>query len=143
MTQCKHIQPNVKMKYRSKEVMYNMKQGVTAKDVAKLAGVSQSSVSRVYFEGASVSAKTREKVLAAAQELGYRPNEFARSLITNQSKIIGLVMKGVQNPFYPQVLKLFTTSLKNMAIAYYSSTPIMMKSKKRISKYYLIIMLQV
>lgn len=100
------------MKYGSKEVMYIMKQGITAKDVAKLAGVSQSSVSRVYFKGASVSAKTREKVLAAAKELGYRPNEFARSLITNQTKIIGLVMKGVQNPFYPQVLKQFTTSFK-------------------------------
>lgn len=91
-----------------------MKQMITAKDVAKLAGVSQSSVSRVYFEGAKVSAKTREKVLAAAQELGYHPNEFARSLITNRTKIIGLVMKGVQNPFYPQVLKQFTTAFKKM-----------------------------
>ena len=91
-----------------------MKQGITAKDVAKLAGVSQSSVSRVYFEGATVSPKTREKVLAAAKELGYRPNEFARSLITNRTKIIGLVMKGVQNPFYPQVLKQFTTSFKEL-----------------------------
>ncbi|HSI68356.1 MAG TPA: LacI family DNA-binding transcriptional regulator [Planococcus sp. (in: firmicutes)] len=89
-----------------------MKHTVNAKDVAKLAGVSQSSVSRVYFEGAKVSGKTREKVLAAAKELGYRPNEYARSLITKQSKIIGLVMKGVQNPFYPQVLKQFTTSFK-------------------------------
>ncbi|MEK4244136.1 LacI family DNA-binding transcriptional regulator [Psychrobacillus sp. FSL K6-2684] len=91
-----------------------MKQGITAKDVAKLAGVSQSSVSRVYFEGATVSQKTREKVLAAAKELGYRPNEFARSLITNRTKIIGLVMKGVQNPFYPQVLKQFTTAFKKL-----------------------------
>ena len=89
-----------------------MKKIVTANDVAKLAGVSQSSVSRVYFEGATVSQKTREKVLAAAEELGYRPNEFARSLITKQTKIIGLVMKGVQNPFYPEVLKQFTTSFK-------------------------------
>lgn len=91
-----------------------MKQMATAKDVAKLAGVSQSSVSRVYFEGAKVSAKTRAKVLAAAEELGYRPNEFARSLITNRTKIIGLVMKGVQNPFYPQVLKQFTTAFKKL-----------------------------
>ncbi|WP_177184369.1 LacI family DNA-binding transcriptional regulator [Psychrobacillus sp. OK032] len=91
-----------------------MKYYVTAKDVAKLAGVSQSSVSRVYFKGASVSKKTREKVLAAAKELGYRPNEFARSLITNRTKIIGLVMKGIQNPFYPQVLKQFTTSFKEL-----------------------------
>ncbi|WKA53823.1 LacI family DNA-binding transcriptional regulator [Planococcus shixiaomingii] len=89
-----------------------MKETVTAKDVAKLAGVSQSSVSRVYFEGAKVSNKTREKVLTAAKELNYRPNEFARSLITNKTKIIGLVMKGVQNPFYPQVLKQFTIAFK-------------------------------
>lgn len=89
-----------------------MNYAINAKDVAKLAGVSQSSVSRVYFEGAKVSEKTRQKVLAAAEELGYRPNEFARSLITNQTKIIGLVMKGVQNPFYPQVLTQFTASFK-------------------------------
>ncbi|HJF32546.1 MAG TPA: LacI family transcriptional regulator [Sporosarcina psychrophila] len=91
-----------------------MKKLITAMDVAKRAGVSQSSVSRVYFEGATVSAKTREKVLAAAEELGYRPNEFARGLITNRTKIIGLVMKGVQNPFYPQVLKQFTTTFKSL-----------------------------
>lgn len=89
-----------------------MKAAVTAKDVARLAGVSQSSVSRVFFDGAKVSEKTRNKVMAAAEELGYRPNEFARSLITNQTRIIGLVMKGVQNPFYPQVLKQFTTAFK-------------------------------
>ncbi|KOF11557.1 hypothetical protein AC739_04545 [Planococcus glaciei] len=89
-----------------------MKHTVTAKDVAKLAGVSQSSVSRVFFEGAKVSEKTRAKIIAAAEELGYRPNEFARSLITNRTKIIGIVMKGVQNPFYPQVLKQFAAAFK-------------------------------
>lgn len=89
-----------------------MKPTVNAKDVAKLAGVSQSSVSRVFFDGAKVTEKTRQKVLAAAQELGYRPNEYARSLITNSTRIIGLVMKGIHNPFYPQVLKQFTTSFK-------------------------------
>ncbi|MGH2317158.1 LacI family DNA-binding transcriptional regulator [Planococcus sp. SE5232] len=89
-----------------------MKPPINAKDVAKLAGVSQSSVSRVYFEGAKVSERTRKKVLAAAEELGYRPNEFARSLITSRTKIIGLVMKGVENPFYPQVLTQFTASFK-------------------------------
>lgn len=89
-----------------------MSNGINARDVAKLAGVSQSSVSRVFFGGATVSEKTRKKVLAAAKELGYRPNEFARSLITNKTKIIGLVMKGVKNPFYPQVLKEFTITFK-------------------------------
>ncbi|MDN7244500.1 LacI family DNA-binding transcriptional regulator [Planococcus shenhongbingii] len=89
-----------------------MKQAITAKDVAKLAGVSQSSVSRVFFDGAKVSEKTRAKIMAAAEQLGYRPNEFARSLITNRTRIIGMVMKGVQNPFYPQVLKQFATAFK-------------------------------
>ncbi|GGH79861.1 DNA-binding LacI/PurR family transcriptional regulator [Pullulanibacillus pueri] len=91
-----------------------MKSGVTAKDVAKIAGVSQSTVSRVFTQGTLVSEKTREKVLAAAEELGYGPNEFARSLITNKTKIIGLVMKGVKNPFYPQVLKAFATAFKKV-----------------------------
>jgi DNA-binding LacI/PurR family transcriptional regulator len=91
-----------------------MSNGVNAKDVAKLAGVSQSSVSRVFFGGAGVSEKTRKNVLAAAEELGYSPNEFARSLITNTTKIIGLVMKGIKNPFYPQVLKEFTTHFKKL-----------------------------
>ncbi|MGG0717483.1 LacI family DNA-binding transcriptional regulator [Robertmurraya massiliosenegalensis] len=91
-----------------------MGNGVNAKDVAKLAGVSQSSVSRVFFGGASVSEKTRKKVVAASEELGYVPNEFARSLITNKTRIIGLVMKGVENPFYPQVLKEFTAHFKRL-----------------------------
>lgn len=91
-----------------------MSYGINAKDVAKLAGVSQSSVSRVFFGGASVSENTRKKVLAAAEELGYSPNEFARSLITNKTRIIGLVMKGVKNPFYPQVLKEFTSHFKKL-----------------------------
>lgn len=91
-----------------------MRETVTAIDVAKLAGVSQSSVSRVYFEGASVSEKTKKKVLSAAEELGYRPNIHARSLITNRSQIIGLVMKGVQNPFYADVLKRFSTIFKEL-----------------------------
>ena len=89
-----------------------MKHGVTAKDVAELAGVSQSSVSRVFFKGAKVSEKTRAKIQAAAEQLGYRPNEFARSLITNRTKIIGIVMKGVHNPFYPQVLEQFAAAFK-------------------------------
>lgn len=91
-----------------------MKNGINAKDVAKLAGVSQSSVSRVFFGGATVSENTRRKVLDAAEELGYVPNEFARSLITNKTRIIGLVMKGVKNPFYPQVLKEFTSHFKKL-----------------------------
>ncbi|HEY0033194.1 MAG TPA: LacI family DNA-binding transcriptional regulator, partial [Devosia sp.] len=49
--------------------------------------------------------KTRQKVLAAAKELGYRPNAIARSLITNRSRIIAVVMAYLENLFYPEVLE--------------------------------------
>lgn len=78
---------------------------VTAHDVARIAGVSQSAVSRVFTPGASASAKTVEKVRSAAHELGYRPNILARSLITGKSRIIGLVVAYLNNQFYPDALE--------------------------------------
>lgn len=78
---------------------------VTSSEVAELAGVSQSAVSRAFTPGASVSPKTRAKVLAAAKSLGYRPNAIARSLITNRSRIIAVVMAYLENLFYPDVLE--------------------------------------
>jgi len=85
---------------------------VTSVDVAKLAGVSQSAVSRVFTPGASVSPKMAEKVLKAAQELGYRPNVLARSLITGRSRIIGLVVAYLENQFYPDALEKLSTALQ-------------------------------
>jgi len=81
------------------------KSGVTSSEVARRAGVSQSAVSRTFTPGASISPKTRAKVVAAAQELGYRPNAIARSLITNRSRIIAVVMAYLENLFYPDVLE--------------------------------------
>jgi len=77
---------------------------VTAFDVARLAGVSQSAVSRYFTPSASISEKTRLKVKTAADELQYRPNAIARSLITSRSKIIALVLGYFSNPFYAQAL---------------------------------------
>lgn len=81
------------------------KPGVTSSEVARRAGVSQSAVSRTFTPGASIAPKTRAKVLAAAKELGYRPNAIARSLITNRSRIIAVVMAYLENLFYPDVLE--------------------------------------
>ena len=78
---------------------------VTSSQVAEHAGVSQSAVSRTFTPGASISPKTRAKVLAAAKALGYRPNAIARSLITNRSRIIAVVMAYLENLFYPDVLE--------------------------------------
>lgn len=63
-------------------------------DVARLAGVSQKTVSRVVNNERYVSAAAREKVLAAARELGYRPNTAARALITGRFQRIGVVSLG-------------------------------------------------
>ncbi|MEM1237397.1 MAG: LacI family DNA-binding transcriptional regulator [Pseudomonadota bacterium] len=84
---------------------------VTSSDVAKKAGVSQSAVSRV-FSGASASKRTQEKVRRAAAELGYRPNVLARSLITGRSRIIGLVVAYLENPFYPDALERMSKALQ-------------------------------
>jgi DNA-binding LacI/PurR family transcriptional regulator len=78
---------------------------ITSTDVARLAGVSQSAVSRVFTPGASVSEKTAKKVRDAAEVLGYRPNVLARSLITGRSKIIGLIVAYLDNQFYPDALE--------------------------------------
>ena len=85
---------------------------VTAHDVAKAAGVSQSAVSRVFTPGASASARTAEKVRRAADALGYRPNILARSLITGKSRIIGLVVAYLNNQFYPAALEKLSNALQ-------------------------------
>jgi len=87
---------------------------VTSFDVADLAGVSQSTVSRAFSPEAKVSKKTRQKVLAAAAELGYQPDAIARSLSTQHTNIIGIVMAHITSPFYPYVLEKFTRRLQEM-----------------------------
>ena len=88
------------------------KASVTSTDVAKLAQVSQSAVSRTFTPGASVSENTRSKVLAAAEELGYRPNALARSLISGRSRIVGLVVAYLENHFYPIVIERLSRALQ-------------------------------
>ncbi|RMF05232.1 MAG: LacI family DNA-binding transcriptional regulator [Chloroflexi bacterium] len=87
---------------------------VTSFDVADLAGVSQSTVSRAFTPEAKVSKKTRQKVFAAATKLGYQPDAIARSLSTRHTNIIGIVMAHITSPFYPYVLDKFTQRLQEM-----------------------------
>ncbi|SAL57809.1 LacI family DNA-binding transcriptional regulator [Caballeronia humi] len=84
---------------------------VTGHEVARSAGVSQSAVSRVFTPGASVSVQTRAKVLAAATKLGYRPNLIASSLITGRSRIVGVVVPGLRNPFYAALVDALSEAL--------------------------------
>ena len=86
---------------------------VTSADVARVARVSQSAVSRTFTQGASVSEDTRKKVLKAADDLGYRPNALARSLISGKSGIIGLLVAYLDNQFYPVIIETLSRRLQD------------------------------
>lgn len=85
---------------------------ITAMDVAREAGVSLSAVSRVFTPGASVSAKMRVRVMAAADKLGYQPNVLARSLMTQRTNLVGVILANFKNPIYLTVLDHFTRALQ-------------------------------
>ena len=93
----------------------------TAADVAARAGVSRSAVSRTFTPGASVSPATRERVLKAADELGYQVNRLARSVIQRQSTLVGVVVPGMHNEF---VVQLLGPIMRNLAR--HSLTPLLM-----------------
>lgn len=90
--------------------------GVTLSDVALKAGVSRAAVSRTFTAGASVSAKMRARVEAAAQELGYSPNLLARSLTTRKTQLVGLVSNNFHNPVFLQIFDLFTKGLQERGL---------------------------
>ncbi len=85
---------------------------ITSMEVARLAGVSQSAVSRVFTPGASASSQTAAKVRKAAEELGYRPNVLARAMVSGKSRIIGLVVAYLDNQFYPDALEKISSALQ-------------------------------
>jgi DNA-binding LacI/PurR family transcriptional regulator len=85
---------------------------VTSGDVALLAQVSQSAVSRTFSPGASVSAETRQRVLDAAKQLGYRPNAIARAMISGRSRLIAILVAYLDNQFYPLVLEQMARALQ-------------------------------
>ncbi|MBT2770898.1 LacI family DNA-binding transcriptional regulator [Halomonas sp. ISL-60] len=77
----------------------------TIKDVANLAGVSVATVSRVINERGYVHADTRKKVEEAVRQLNFTPNEVARSLYKRKSKLIGLLLPDIANPYFPQLAR--------------------------------------
>ena len=77
---------------------------VRLEDVAEYANVSPTTVSRVLNDRGPISDKTRKKVNDAIEELGYFPNEIARSLYGNKSNLIGVLFPNVSNPFYSEMV---------------------------------------
>jgi DNA-binding LacI/PurR family transcriptional regulator len=89
-----------------------IKPRVSSFDVARLAGVSRSAVSRSFTRGASVSEETRAKVISAARELGYHPNAIARTLSTKRSNIVAVVVADLENPFYATAVSHMSAALQ-------------------------------
>jgi DNA-binding LacI/PurR family transcriptional regulator len=100
---------------------------VTIKDVAKLANVAPSTVSRVIANNSRISEETKKRVREAMETLGYHPNYNARSLAIKSTRAIGLVMpssvdKVFQNPFFPEVIRGISTKAHEREFAIYMST---------------------
>lgn len=93
-----------------------MRKPVTIRDVARAAGVHPGTVSRALNEQtrALVNPKTAERVIRAAQELGYRPNPIARGLKTNRSHTVGVLIPDLTNPLFPPIIRGIEDRLQNV-----------------------------
>lgn len=85
---------------------------ISAQQVADLAGVSRSAVSRTFTDGASVSEATRQRVLKAAETLGYHVNHLARVLMQEKSGIVSLVATDVATPYQARMIDALTYRLQ-------------------------------
>jgi LacI family transcriptional regulator len=80
-----------------------MHKKITIKDIARMANVSHTTVSRALNNKSRIKNETKEKILAIAKELKYRPNFIARSLVMKKTKTLGLVITNIANPFYTEL----------------------------------------
>jgi LacI family transcriptional regulator len=85
----------------------------TIYEVSRLAGVSLATVSRVMNNSARVTDKTRQKVLAAMQELGYRPSSIAQSLASNRTNSVGILVPELHGPFFGTMLSGIEAELRS------------------------------
>ena len=78
---------------------------LTINDIARYAGVSVSTVSRVIRDSSDVGHVTRARITKVIQDTGYRPSYVARALVSGTSRTLGLLVSDITNPFYPQLAK--------------------------------------
>ncbi len=80
-----------------------MNKKVNIKDIARVANVSHTTVSRALNNKSRIRNETKEKILSIAKELGYRPNLIAKSLVMSRTRTLGLVITNIANPFYTEL----------------------------------------
>jgi len=100
------------------------KDNPTMKDVARLAGVSQPTVSYVINGSASISKEVKERVNEAIRQLNYKPNYYAKALKTNSTEIVGIIIPDIVNQYYARLLQLLEEDLhaKNYQVIIYSTS---------------------
>ena len=76
---------------------------VTIKDVAKVAGVSYSTVSRALSGSPEISEDTRERILQICKEMNYTVNAVARAMVMRSTKLLGLILTDISNPFMSEL----------------------------------------
>jgi len=81
------------------------KNKITMKDIAKKAGVSQATVSRVINNHPSVRPEVRRRVMELIQKLDYQINEIARSLVRNKAYLIGVIIPNISNPYFSEIMQ--------------------------------------
>lgn len=83
--------------------MVNVMKHVTIKDIARIAGVSVTTVSRALNDAPEVSEKTKSRILDICQKHGYRKNLLARSLISSKTNVIGIIQPDISTPFHAEL----------------------------------------
>src|SRR5215469_14277868 len=86
---------------------------VTMKDIARGLGVSVVTVSKVLRNHSDISTETRKRVQQRIKELNYQPNPAARALVTGRTNLIGLIVPDLVHPFFSQVARAISTSLRS------------------------------
>ncbi len=100
------------------------------REVARIAGVSPATVSRVMNGTAKVNEEKRKRVEAAIEETGFRPNELARALYKQSSKMIGAIVPDIENPFLVNWQRLWKTKRIKMDIGLCSAILAMIWKKR-------------
>jgi LacI family transcriptional regulator len=93
------------MVYRKRLRGMFMAKRITITDVARAAGVSSQTVSRALNDKGEISAETKARIIRIMKELGFRPNYIARSLATQQTTTIGIVVPDITNPFFSDIVR--------------------------------------
>lgn len=89
---------------------------ITVCDIAVKAGVSQSTVSKVLNDYPNLKSSTRQKVLQAIEDLGFVPDQIARSMVKNRTETIGLIVGDITNPFFSETAKVIITNARQRGI---------------------------